>query len=204
LRPPPTSEQIHAASPVAIESRIGRRPVAAFGNSDGDLQMLQWTTESGGRRFGLIVHHTDAVREYAYDKDSIVGHLDLALEAAKLGGRHEDRLESDFSVRAEVRAGSRGARSGRFIAAACAGATQGRRTKRKSQSPPETAPRRSRTRANDECASNLDAAPQPLGGHGDGLCSRFAPPALSGFGPKKAWCCNASRRRLTAPPVNGW
>jgi haloacid dehalogenase-like hydrolase len=69
--------------PVGINEHIGRRPIAAFGNSDGDLQMLQWTTMSGsGARFGLIVHHTDAEREYAYDRQSQVGKLDLALDAA--------------------------------------------------------------------------------------------------------------------------
>ena len=70
--------------PVGIEQHIGRRPVAAFGNSDGDLEMLQWTTEAGGRRLGVIVHHTDAEREYAYDRQSKVGHLDKALDAAVL------------------------------------------------------------------------------------------------------------------------
>jgi hypothetical protein len=69
--------------PVGINEHIGRRPIAAFGNSDGDLQMLQWTTMSGsGARFGLIVHHTDAEREYAYDRKSHFGKLDLALDAA--------------------------------------------------------------------------------------------------------------------------
>jgi hypothetical protein len=69
--------------PVGINQHIGRRPIAAFGNSDGDLQMLQWTTMSGsGARFGLIVHHTDAEREYAYDRKSHVGKLDLALDGA--------------------------------------------------------------------------------------------------------------------------
>lgn len=71
--------------PVGIEQHIGRRPVAAFGNSDGDLQMLQWTTEWGRRRLGVIVHHTDAEREYAYDRQSKVGHLDAALTAAAAG-----------------------------------------------------------------------------------------------------------------------
>jgi phosphoserine phosphatase len=55
--------------PVAIQSRIGRRPIAAFGNSDGDLQMLQWTVAGPGARFALFVHHDDAGREYAYDRD---------------------------------------------------------------------------------------------------------------------------------------
>jgi haloacid dehalogenase-like hydrolase len=69
--------------PVGINQHIGRRPIAAFGNSDGDLEMLQWTTMSGsGARLGLIVHHTDAEREYAYDRQSHVGKLDLALDGA--------------------------------------------------------------------------------------------------------------------------
>ncbi len=73
-----------AGKPVAINEYIGRRPIAAFGNSDGDLQMLQWTTKGAGRRFGLIVHHTDAEREYAYDRESSVGRLDAALDAAPI------------------------------------------------------------------------------------------------------------------------
>jgi len=68
--------------PVGINAHIGARPIAAFGNSDGDLQMLQWATLSGGRCFGLIVHHTDAEREYAYDRQSPIGKLDKALDAA--------------------------------------------------------------------------------------------------------------------------
>jgi len=71
--------------PVGINQHIGRRPIAAFGKSDGDLEMLQWTTMSGsGARLGLIVHHTDAEREYAYDRKSHVGKLDLALDGAAL------------------------------------------------------------------------------------------------------------------------
>jgi hypothetical protein len=73
-----------AGKPVGINEHVGRRPIAAFGNSDGDLEMLQWTTMSGGRRFGLIVHHTDAEREYAYDRDTHFGRLDKALDAAAL------------------------------------------------------------------------------------------------------------------------
>ncbi|WP_378946155.1 HAD family hydrolase [Mesorhizobium sp. ANAO-SY3R2] len=68
--------------PVGIHQFIGRRPIAAFGNSDGDLQMLQWTTVGQSPRFGLIVHHTDAEREWAYDRHSDVGRLDKALDAA--------------------------------------------------------------------------------------------------------------------------
>jgi hypothetical protein len=69
--------------PVGIYEGIGRRPIAAFGNSDGDLEMLQWTTLGApGARFGGIVHHTDAEREYAYDRQSHIGKLDKALDAA--------------------------------------------------------------------------------------------------------------------------
>ena len=68
--------------PVGINLRVGQRPIAAFGNSDGDLQMLQWTTAGDGPSLGGIVHHTDAAREYAYDRDSISGRLDHALDAA--------------------------------------------------------------------------------------------------------------------------
>jgi phosphoserine phosphatase len=71
-----------AGKPVGINEHIGRKPIAAFGNSDGDLEMLQWTTMAPGARFGLIVHHTDAEREYAYDRDSEFGRLDKALDAA--------------------------------------------------------------------------------------------------------------------------
>jgi haloacid dehalogenase-like hydrolase len=73
-----------AGKPVGINEYIGRRPIAAFGNSDGDLDMLQWTTMAGGARLGLIVHHTDAEREYAYDRDTSFGRLDKALDAAAL------------------------------------------------------------------------------------------------------------------------
>ena len=70
--------------PLGISQHIGRRPIAAFGNSDGDLEMLQYATLSGGVRFGLIVHHTDAEREYAYDRKSHIGKLDKALDAAAI------------------------------------------------------------------------------------------------------------------------
>ena len=68
--------------PIGINAHIGRRPVAAFGNSDGDLEMLQYTTLAGGPRLGLLVHHTDAEREYAYDRKSHFGKLDKALDVA--------------------------------------------------------------------------------------------------------------------------
>ena len=71
-----------AGKPVGIHKFIGRRPIAAFGNSDGDLQMLQWTAAGSGPRFMLLVHHTDAEREWAYDRKSHVGRLDKALDEA--------------------------------------------------------------------------------------------------------------------------
>jgi len=67
-----------AGKPVGIQTQIGHRPLAAFGNSDGDLQMLQWTAAGPGPRFCLIVHHTDADREWAYDRTSPMGKLDQA------------------------------------------------------------------------------------------------------------------------------
>jgi hydroxymethylpyrimidine pyrophosphatase-like HAD family hydrolase len=71
-----------AGKPVAIHRFIGRRPIAAFGNSDGDLQMLQWTAAGNGPRFCLLVHHTDSEREWAYDRDSSIGRLDQGLDEA--------------------------------------------------------------------------------------------------------------------------
>ena len=72
--------------PAGIQTFIGRRPIAAFGNSDGDLQMLQWTTAGSGPRFALIVHHTDAEREWAYDRSSHIGKLDKALDEGQAKG----------------------------------------------------------------------------------------------------------------------
>ncbi|QRY77683.1 haloacid dehalogenase-like hydrolase [Pseudomonas sp. PDNC002] len=72
--------------PESIDQYIGRRPILAFGNSDGDLQMLQWTMAGNGKRFAGLVHHTDAEREWAYDRQSDVGRLDKALDAAKAQG----------------------------------------------------------------------------------------------------------------------
>jgi phosphoserine phosphatase len=87
-----------AGKPVGIHRFIGRRPIAAFGNSDGDLQMLQWTTAGAGRRLGLIVHHDDAEREYAYDRDSHVGHLDQALDQAEAWGWVVVSMKSDWNT----------------------------------------------------------------------------------------------------------
>jgi phosphoglycolate phosphatase-like HAD superfamily hydrolase len=72
--------------PVGIHQVIGRRPIAAFGNSDGDFEMLEWTTSARGARLGLIVHHTDTEREWAYDRDSPIGRLARALDQAPKRG----------------------------------------------------------------------------------------------------------------------
>jgi haloacid dehalogenase-like hydrolase len=82
--------------PVGINEHIGRRPIAAFGNSDGDLQMLQYTTGGDGPRFGLLVHHTDAEREWAYDRKSSVGKLDKALDAAPASGWTVVDMKNDW------------------------------------------------------------------------------------------------------------
>jgi phosphoglycolate phosphatase-like HAD superfamily hydrolase len=66
--------------PVGISQHIGRRPIMAFGNSDGDFQMLEWVTAGEGPRLGLLVHHTDGEREWAYDRDSHIGKLDRGLD----------------------------------------------------------------------------------------------------------------------------
>jgi phosphoglycolate phosphatase-like HAD superfamily hydrolase len=78
-----------AGKPVAIHQQIGQRPLAAFGNSDGDLQMLQWTATGNGNPYLMLVHHTDAEREWAYDRKSSVGHLDKALDTA---------IEQDWNI----------------------------------------------------------------------------------------------------------
>jgi phosphoglycolate phosphatase-like HAD superfamily hydrolase len=72
--------------PVAIQRQIGRRPIFVAGNSDGDLAMARWSTAGEGPRFALFVHHTDAAREWAYDRASHVGRLDAALDAAAAEG----------------------------------------------------------------------------------------------------------------------
>jgi len=75
-----------AGKPIGINQHIGRRPIFASGNSDGDFQMLEYTTSGDGARFGLIVHHTDAEREWAYDRDSHIGGLDRGLDEAEARG----------------------------------------------------------------------------------------------------------------------
>jgi hypothetical protein len=87
-----------AGKPVGINKFIGRRPIAAFGNSDGDLQMLQWATARKGARFALYVHHTDAEREWAYDRKSSVGRLDKGLDEAREKGWTVVDMEQDWKV----------------------------------------------------------------------------------------------------------
>ncbi len=72
-----------ACKPIGIYQSIGRRPILAFGNSDSDMQMIEYTMAGEGRQLGLFVHHTDADREYAYDRKSHVGTLDKALDQAR-------------------------------------------------------------------------------------------------------------------------
>jgi phosphoglycolate phosphatase-like HAD superfamily hydrolase len=87
-----------SGKPVGIHRFIGLRPLAAFGNSDGDLEMLQYTTAGKRPRFGLIVHHTDAEREWAYDRDSPVGRLDKALDAASKQGWVVVNMKTEWKV----------------------------------------------------------------------------------------------------------
>ena len=87
-----------AGKPVGINEHIGRRPIFAFGNSDGDLEMLQWTTAGAGRRFAGIVHHTDGEREFAYDRQSHIGKLDKALDEAKAKSWTLVNMKSDWKT----------------------------------------------------------------------------------------------------------
>ena len=87
-----------ATKPVGINLHIGRRPIAAFGNSDGDLQMIQWTTAQEGPSFGLYVHHTDEVREWAYDRKSHIGKFDKGLDEAVEKGWTVVDMKKDWKV----------------------------------------------------------------------------------------------------------
>jgi hypothetical protein len=87
-----------AGKPVGIHQFIGRKPIFASGNSDGDLQMLQWTTAGDGPGFGLILRHTDAEREWAYDRESHVGRLDKALDLAPDWGWVVIDMKKDWKV----------------------------------------------------------------------------------------------------------
>lgn len=84
--------------PVGINQHIGRRPIMAFGNSDGDFQMLEWTTSGKGPGFGLLVHHTDADREWAYDRESAIGKLDKGLDQAGKRGWTLVDMKKDWAV----------------------------------------------------------------------------------------------------------
>ena len=84
--------------PVGIQQHIGRRPLAAFGNSDGDLQMLQWTAAGSGPRLCLYVHHDDAAREWAYDRRSPVGRLDKGLDEARDRGWTVVSMKDDWKL----------------------------------------------------------------------------------------------------------
>ena len=87
-----------AGKPVGINRFIGRRPIAAFGNSDGDLQMLQWTCGASGPRFCVYVHHTDAEREWSYDRTSSIGRLDKGLDEAKSRSWTVADMKRDWKV----------------------------------------------------------------------------------------------------------
>ena len=84
--------------PIGIQTYIGRRPIAAFGNSDGDLQMLQWTAAGSGARFCLYVHHDDAEREFAYDRKSHIGQLDKGLDEAAAKGWTVVSMKDDWKT----------------------------------------------------------------------------------------------------------
>ncbi|HEV7317189.1 MAG TPA: HAD family hydrolase [Ensifer sp.] len=88
----------NAGKPVGINRFIGRRPILAFGNSDGDLQMLQYTVAGDGPRLALIVHHTDAEREWAYDRTSRIGKLDKALDEGKARGWTIVDMKADWKT----------------------------------------------------------------------------------------------------------
>jgi phosphoserine phosphatase len=87
-----------AEKPVGINLHIGRRPIAAFGNSDGDLAMLQWTAAGGNAHLCLYVHHTDAVREWAYDRESPFGRLDKGLDEACAKGWTVVDMKNDWKL----------------------------------------------------------------------------------------------------------
>jgi hypothetical protein len=87
-----------AGKPVGIHKFIGKRPIAAFGNSDGDFEMLEWTTAGTGPRFGLLVHHDDAVREWAYDRNSHVGRLARGLDEGPKRGWTIVSMKNDWRI----------------------------------------------------------------------------------------------------------
>jgi hypothetical protein len=84
--------------PVAINTHIGRRPIAAFGNSDGDFAMLEWVTSGPGARFGLLVHHDDATREFAYDRDAGLARLARGLDEGPDRGWTIAHIKTDWEI----------------------------------------------------------------------------------------------------------
>ena len=86
-----------AGKPVGVFERFGRRPILAFGNSDGDFEMLEWTTSGDGPRLGVLLHHTDGAREFAYDRDSSVGGLDRGLDEGPERGWVIVDMQADWS-----------------------------------------------------------------------------------------------------------
>ena len=84
--------------PIGIQQHIGQHPIAAFGNSDGDQQMLEWATAGPGARFALIVHHDDAKREWAYDRQSHIGQLDKAWDEAVAKGWTVVSMKDDWKT----------------------------------------------------------------------------------------------------------
>ncbi len=97
--------------PLGIQKFIGRRPILAFGNSDGDLQMLQWTAAGSGPRFMGLIHHTDAEREWAYDRTSHIGKLDKALDEANAKGWTVVDMKTDWKLIFPFESSSTGARA---------------------------------------------------------------------------------------------
>ena len=87
-----------AGKPAGIQQHIGRHPIAAFGHSDGDLQMLEWIAAGPGARFCLYVHHTDAEREWAYDRTSSIGKLDKGLDEAAQRGWTVVDMKKDWKT----------------------------------------------------------------------------------------------------------
>jgi hypothetical protein len=84
--------------PIGIQSRVGRRPIAAFGNSDGDRRMLEWATQGLGTRFAMLVHHDDLQREYAYDRADALARLDLAWKEARRKGWTVVSMKDDWKT----------------------------------------------------------------------------------------------------------
>ena len=87
-----------AGKPVAINHHIGRKPIASFGNSDGDLQMLQWSNAGENLSLQVYIHHTDDTREWAYDRESSIGRLDKGLDEAKAKNWTVVDMKNDWTI----------------------------------------------------------------------------------------------------------